>query len=201
MSPALRRFRWLIYLGVLLVCAWSLWQQWPQRPAAPLGWLQQWQSELIAPLAAETLTVQQLQAQVPGQLWLLPQGESGPRLVYRADWQDGELHGRVEVELALSDKERASLLAALGASAEAPEQALSDTLLEQLGAHHLATLLFKPDGELPAVRLTASLGAPRVRLGLPEGGEAWLYPEQGMTLFVAEERLRLLQVVPRRSFK
>ncbi|CAD5106033.1 hypothetical protein [Zestomonas carbonaria] len=194
MPSALSRFRWLIYTAVLAICAWSLWTQWQQRPAEPMGWLVDWQGELFVPLAGGVLSVQGLRERAPGSLWLAPKGEEGPRLLYRADWQDGDVRWKVEAELALSDKERASLLGALGATAEDGEQVLSDTLLEQLGQHRLSDLLLKPESEVREDRLSASLGAPRARFGLPDGGEAWLYPQSGLTLYLTDGRLDLMQV-------
>ncbi|MCY1291356.1 hypothetical protein D9M70_405420 [compost metagenome] len=196
MSPALRRFRWLIYAAVFAVCVWSLWSQWQQRPAEPLPWLVEWQSELFAPLAGQRLSVQALQARVPGELWLAPRGEAGPRLLYRADWPDGSARWEVEAELALSDKERASLLKALDIRPEDGDQQLGGTLLEQLGQHRLVRLYLKPEREVDAAVLSASLGQPRARFGLPGGGEAWLYPEQGLTLYFSDGRLDLLQAAP-----
>lgn len=196
MSPSLRRFRGLIYLAVLLVCAWSLWQQWPQRSAAPVGWLQQWQSELFTPLAAGQLSVQTLRGVAPGGLWLAPKGEAGPRLLYRATWEHGDERWKLEAELALSDKERASVMDALDARPEQGDQLLGDNLLEQLGQHRLLSLYLKPEAETTDASLSATFGAPRARVALPAGGEAWVYPQAGLTLFFTEGRLDLLQVEP-----
>lgn len=197
-SSALRPVRLLIYAVVLAVCVWSLWRQWPQRQAEPLPWLDDWRQALFVPLAGGELEVRRLREWVTGRLWLAPRGEAGPRLLYRADWRDGAARWRLEAELALSDRERASLLDALGARAEDEPQELSDALLDQLGGHRLAGLLLKPEQEVRAERLSASLGAPRVRFRLPEGGEAWFYPQAGLTLFYTDGRLDLLQVAPLR---
>ena len=48
--------------------------------------------------------------------------------------------------------------------------------------------------------LQATLGAPRLKLEL-EGGQAWVYPQQGMTLHFVGEQLHLLRVVPAQQFR
>lgn len=48
--------------------------------------------------------------------------------------------------------------------------------------------------------LKTTLGAPRLNLEL-EGGRAWVYPAQGMTLHFAGEQLHLLRVVPAQQFR
>ncbi|AYC31116.1 hypothetical protein D3880_01365 [Pseudomonas cavernae] len=199
MSPQLRSFRWLIYAGVLLVSAWSLWTLRGQQPGEPLPWLVDWQQQVFVPLAEERLTLAELRALTGGELWVQPQGEGGPRLLYRADWRAAEQSWQLEAELALSQNERDSLLAATGLAAGSAEQALSGELLDQLGQHRLASLLLKPADTVAGARLIASLGQPRVRLGLQEGGEAWVYPQLGLTLFLRDEQLQLLQNLPRRK--
>mgnify|MGYP000206318998 CR=1 FL=1 len=117
----------------------------------------------------------------------------GARLLYRGEWRaDGE-PWRLEAELALSEVERKSLMAAAGDA----EQPLAGALLAQLGSHEVVGLTLAPQGAVSVARLTASLGQPRLRLQLVEG-EAWVYPRLGLTAHSEDERLRLLQVVPRR---
>ena len=48
-----------------------------------------------------------------------------------------------------------------------------------------------------AADLSASLGEPRLRLQLQEG-EAWVYPQLGLTAHLRGEQLQLLRAVPRR---
>ncbi|UVE18095.1 hypothetical protein NVV93_01445 [Pseudomonas sp. LS44] len=196
MAPQLRSFRWLIYAAVVAVSAWSLWTLRAQQPGEPLPWLVDWQQQVFTPLAEERLSVQELRALAPGALWIQPQGEAGPRLLYRADWQANDLAWQLEAELALTQKERDSLLAATGIAASAAEQELSEELLGQLAQHHFASLLLKPVAAVADKRVIASLGPPRVRLGVEEGGEAWVYPEQGLTLYLRDGQLQLLQNLP-----
>ncbi|MCY1379006.1 hypothetical protein D9M69_666870 [compost metagenome] len=49
---------------------------------------------------------------------------------------------------------------------------------------------------MAAERLLGSVGQPRLRLEL-DAGQAWVYPEAGLTAHTADEQLLLLQVVPR----
>ncbi|WPC04900.1 hypothetical protein SBP02_19425 [Pseudomonas benzenivorans] len=191
--PPLRLQHGLLFAAVaLLFFAWGAWLVRGPQPAEPLPWLAEWQADVLVPLAEERLHLAELSALVAGELWLQPRPD-GARLLYRGEWQaDGE-PWRLEAELALSEVERESLMAAAGDA----EQPLAGALLAQLGPHEVVGLTLAPQGAVSVARLTASLGQPRLRLQL-EVGEAWVYPRLGLTVHSEDERLRLLQVVPRR---
>ena len=52
----------------------------------------------------------------------------------------------------------------------------------------------------PAERVAATLGQPRLRLPLPEG-EAWVYPQWGLTVRVQDDVVLTLQAVPKRAMQ
>ena len=56
-------------------------------------------------------------------------------------------------------------------------------------------LLFAPSFSNPA-----TLGQPRLRLPLPEG-EAWVYPQWGLTVRVQDDVVLTLQAVPKRAMQ
>lgn len=196
--PSLRAQHWLIFAAIgVLFFACGTWLVRLAQPAEPLPGLREWQAEVFTPLADERLTLARLTAAVAGQLWLQPRLD-GARLLYRAEWQTGDQPWALEAELALTQAERASLLSAFGASVQAGEQSLGEQLLAQLGSHQIASLSLTPLHDVAAERLISSLGAPRLRLALG-GGQAWVYPDLGLTAHTDGERLRLLHAVPREA--
>jgi hypothetical protein len=48
--------------------------------------------------------------------------------------------------------------------------------------------------------VAATLGQPRLRLPLPEG-EAWVYPQWGLTVRVQDDVVLTLQAVPKRAMQ
>ncbi|NQD92335.1 hypothetical protein HP532_06660 [Pseudomonas sp. CrR25] len=196
--PPLRAQHWLVFVAVaLLFFAWGAWLVRPPQPAEPLPWLGEWQVQIVAPLADDRLNLAGLRATVDGELWLQPRLD-GARLLYRGEWQaDGEPWA-LEAELRLDEAERDSLMAASGLGAKDAEQPLGAPLLHQLSGHAVAELSLRPLREVAAERLAASLGQPRLRLELTEG-EAWVYPELGLTAHTQGERLHLLHLVPRQA--
>lgn len=197
--PALRPLHWLLFaLVALAFFAWGVWLMRAPERVEPLPWLAEWQAPLLTPLAEDRLTLSGLSAAVAGELWLQPR-PAGPRLLYRAEL-DGGGAWRLEAELALSERERASLMSAAGLGPQDAEQPLSRQLAEQLGRHAVSALSLKPLQPVPAERLLASLGQPRLRLELAEG-EAWVYPQQGLTAHLQGDELQLLRVVPRRALQ
>lgn len=197
--PALRRRPpALLFTGVaLLACllAYGLSHLW-QRPAAPLHWLGEWQGQVLQPLAEGQLTLQQLRARLPqGELWVQPQLD-GLRLVYRGELATTDVPWSLQAELELSEVERASLAQAAGLGPRDAEQPLAAALQDSLGQHRISALDLRPQAAVEQARVVASLGEPRLRLQL-QAGEAWVYPQQGLTAHLSEERLQLLRTVPR----
>jgi hypothetical protein len=198
--PPLRAQHGLIFVVVaLLFFAWGAWLMRPHPAAAPLPWLAEWQPAVIVPLADNRLSLAMLRTQVEGELWLQPRLD-GARLLYRADWQASGAPWTLEAELGLGEAERVSLMAAAGLGEGDAEQPLSKQLLAELGTHAIAALSLKPQQAVAAERLVSSLGPPRLRLELGEG-EAWVYPESGLTAHTEDEQLLLLYVVPRQALK
>lgn len=196
--PSLRSSHWLLFAAVaVLFFSLALWMSRQSERAEPLPWLVSWQETVIVPLAEETLSLDQLAALAPGELWLQPRTE-GPRLVYRAEQDREEGAWRLEAELLLSDSESSSLGKALGKGNE--EQPLSGEMAAQLGGHRVAVLNVVPMEEVSAARLAASIGPPRLRLRTAEG-EAWVYPQQGLSAHLADGKLQLLHVVPREAMQ
>ena len=181
----------LFTIVALASCLLGYWLLTPRADRSePLAWMQQWDAEVFQPLLAERLSVAQLGRQLSAtELWLQP----GPRLLLR-----GELDGwQVEGELALSEAQRASLVEASGIGADAAEQPQSAQLLEQLADRPIAAVDLRPRQAVPAARLSASLGAPRLRLQLQDG-EAWVYPQQGLTAHLQDDLVLALRAVPKR---
>ncbi|MEO4048896.1 hypothetical protein AAFN46_17610 [Pseudomonas sp. CAU 1711] len=184
----------LFTLVALASCLLGYWWLVPQQDKpATLPWLQQWDAEVLRPLAEERLSLGRLHERLPdAELWLQP----GPRLLLR-----GALEGwRVEAEPALSEAQRASLAAASGIGPDEPERPQSAQMLAQLADRPVEALNLQPQGSVSATLLSASLGAPRLRLQLQEG-EAWVYPQQGLTAHIQDERVRLLRAVPKRLLR
>lgn len=174
-------------------CLLGYWLLLPREQAEPLPQMQQWDAELFRPQFDERLTVAQLSQFLPrAELWLQPRMD-GPHLLLRGE-RDG---WQVEGELDLSDNQRASLTEVSGARPNDPEQPLSAGMLEQLSGQHIEGLNLLPQHRVMATALSASLGEPRLRLQLPKG-EAWVYPQQGLTAHIEDDRVRLLRVVPKR---
>lgn len=195
--PPLRPQHWLLFAAVaLLFFAWGAWLMRTPPPAEPLPWLAEWRSELLTPLADERLNLAQVSRRVAGELWLQPRPD-GARLLYRGEWRAGGESWALEAELGLSEAERDSLMAAAGLGVKDAEQSLGAQLLAGLGRQAVAGLSLRPLHAVAAERLAASLGQPRLRLELAEG-QAWVYPELGLTAYTDDGQLRLLQVVPRR---
>lgn len=197
---SLRPQDWLLLAVVAaLFFAWGAWLMRPQPAAEPLPWLSQWQSQVLQPLADDQLRLHQLHERQDGELWLQANLE-GARLLYRAQLTGDGQGWSVEAEVALNDAERSSLLAAAGLDLGDGEQPLSAQLLEALGRHALLSLTLLPPEPLDADRLAASIGQPRLTLELDEG-QAWVYPELGMTAHLQDEELFFLYVVPRHLLK
>lgn len=197
--PALRpRPPPLLFTGVaLLACllAYGLNHLW-QRPAEPLGWLGEWQGQVLQPLAEGQLTLQQLRERLPeGELWVQPQLD-GLRLLYRGELAVDDEPWSLQAELELSESEQTSLARATGLGPRDAEQPLAAALQESLGQHRITALDLRPQAAVEQARVVASLGEPRLRLQL-QAGEAWVYPQQGLTAHMNGESLQLLRAVPR----
>ena len=184
----------LFTVVALASCLLGYWVLLPrEEQAEPLAWLQQWDAEVLRPLLDERLTVAQLDRHLAdAELWLQPRLD-GPRLLLRGAHDDW----RVEGELALSTDQRASLAEASGVKPNDPEQPQSAAMREQLGERLIEALNLLPQQAISAAALSATLGAPRLRLQLPDG-EAWVYPQQGLTAHIKDERVQLLRAVPKR---
>ena len=198
--PPLRLQHGLIFVAVaLLFFAWGAWLVRPQPAAPALPWLAEWQAAVLVPLADNRLSLAMLRTQVEGELWLQPRLD-GARLLYRAHWQASGEPWALEAELELDEAERASLMAAAGLGAAGlgaggDEQPLGGQMLAELGSQAVVGLTLKPQQAVAAERLLSSVGQPRLRLELA-AGQAWVYPEAGLTAHTADEQLLLLQVVP-----
>lgn len=196
--PRLRPVHGLILLAfAALAFAAGLWVSRSSGPLPPPAWLEGWQREVFAPLADDSLKLGQLNTWQAGELWLTGD-QDGPQLSYRATLDTPDGPWRMEAELALSDAERASLGKATGAKAGAADQPLSEGMLRQLEEQAVGSVLLAPRDPLSIGRLVASFGPPRLRLQTPHG-EAWIYPERGMTLMHRNGELLWMQVVPRDS--
>ncbi len=188
----------LFTVVALASCLLGYWWLVPRaEKVEPLPWLSEWQAEVLQPLAEDGLTLGQLDDRLPkAELWLQPHLD-GPRLLLR-DAQALESGAwTLEAELALTAAQRDSLAAASGVKPNDAEQPQSAQMLEQLAGQRIEALNLQPQQAVSAAMLSASLGAPRLRLQLSEG-EAWIYPQLGLTAHLKGERLQLLRVVPRR---
>ena len=190
----------LFTVVALASCLLGYWLLMPrEEKAAPLPWLGAWQVEVLQPLAEDRLNLGQLAARLPeAELWLQPSLD-GPRLLLRDEPALGEGNWVLEAELALSQAQRDSLAQASGTKPGDPAQPQSEAMREQLAERPIEALNLRPRQAtaVSAENLSASLGAPRLRLQLPEG-EAWVYPQLGLTAHLENDHLQLLRVVPRR---
>lgn len=198
--PLLSAQHGLIFVAVaLLFFALGVWLVRAVAPAEPLPWFAALQSEVLTPLADDRLSLDQLNARLDGELWLQPRSD-GPRLLLRGAWPTADgAPWLLEAELALSPSERDSLAAAFGSAGQSAEQPLGAPMLTQLSQHKVVSLSMQAQqDEVAAARLASSIGQPRLRLALAEG-QAWVYPELGLTAHLQDEQLRLLHVVPRKA--
>lgn len=198
--PPLRVQHWLLFaLLAGLFFAWGTWlMRGPQAPT-PLPWLADWQTRVLPPLVEERLSLAALSAQVEGELWLQPQAaEQGARLLYRGALRDEEALWQVQAEVQLSSAERASLVKAVGLAGE--EQPLSVQMVGQLARQPIDSVQFTAPPSVPAERVAATLGQPRLRLPLPEG-EAWVYPQWGLAVRVQDDLVLSLQALPKRAMQ
>jgi hypothetical protein len=194
--PPIRPQHWLIFAVVAaLFFAWGAWLMRPQPPAQPLPWLAQWQTQVLAPLADDRLSLVHLKGALDGELWLQPNLD-GARLLYRGELQDGDEKWSLEAEVGLDKAERESLLAAAGLKPTDKEQPLGSQLLVSLANRPIIALTLLPPAPLDAARLAASIGQPRLTLELAQG-QAWVYPELGMTAHLQDDELYFLYAVPR----
>ena len=188
----------IMLIGVLFF-AWGAWLMRERAPAAALPWLADFDTEVLTPLADDRLAVSQLPAAEAAELWLQPRLD-GARLFYRtvlpvegASWQ-------LDAELDLSASERASLLAALDAAPGSTEQQLGRPLLEQMSRYRILNVQLLAPADQPTESIASTLGAPRLRLELAEG-QAWVYPERGLTVHTVDDQVRMLHAVPRKALK
>ena len=189
----------IITLIGMLFFAWGAWLMRERAPAAPLPWLADFDRAVLTPLADDRLAVSQLPAAEDAELWLQPRLD-GARLFYRVALQVEGGAWQLDAELELSAAERDSMLAAVNAAPGGGEQQLGRPLLEQMSRYRIINLqLLAPDNQ-PADAIASTLGAPRLRLELADG-QAWVYPQRGLTLHVVDERVRMLHAVPRKAFK
>ncbi len=188
----------LFTIVALASCLLGYWWLQPRaEKTAPLPWWSEWQAGVLQPLAEDRLTLGQLKARLPAaELWLQPRLD-GPRLVLRDSQSLASGTWALEAELALSDAQRASLAAASGVKPNDEELPQSAQMLEQLAGQRIEALNLQPQQAVSAAGLSTSLGEPRLRLQLQEG-EAWVYPQLGLTAHLRGEQLQLLRAVPRR---
>jgi hypothetical protein len=188
----------LFTVVALASCLLGYWWLVPrEEKAEPMPWLAKWQAEVLQPLAEGRLTLGQLRARMPdAELWLQPRLD-GPRLLLRDQHALEDGAWRLEAELALDAGQRDSLARASGVKPNDAEQPQSAQMLEQLAGQRIEALSLQPQRAASAASLSAALGAPRLRLQLQDG-EAWVYPQLGLTAHLKDERLQLLRAVPRR---
>ena len=194
----LKAQHWLVFVAVAaLFFAWGAWLM-RSTEVKPLADLQQWRDVLLQPLAEDELTLREVQALVPVELWLAPRLYVA-RLFYRASL-DGEEGGwLLEAEVRLSLEQRDSLMAAQGLQAGDTELALGQSLVDQMDGFSIASLNLSAPQALASDRLAASLGQPRLTLELAEG-QAWVYPQLGLAVHLHGDEVELLHAVPRKAF-
>ena len=190
---------WLIF--ALVAALFFAWGAWLMRSAEvePVANLQQWRDVRLQPLAEDELMLREVQAVAPGELWLEPRLD-GARLVYRAPLEGEEGEWSLEAELKLSAEQRDSLMTAQGLKAGDSEQALGQSLVDQMAGFSIASLNLSAPQPLASDRLAASLAQPRLTLELAEG-QAWVYPQWGLTVHLQGDEVELLHAVPRKAFR
>ncbi|WFS18303.1 hypothetical protein P9K38_23230 [Pseudomonas sp. 905_Psudmo1] len=189
----------LVFVAVaVLFFAWGAWLM-RSTEVKPLANLQQWRDVLLQPLAEDELTLREVQALAPGELWLAPRLD-GARLFYRASLDGEEGDWLLEAEVRLSLEQRDSLMAAQGLQAGDTELALGQSLVDQMAGFSIASLNLSAPQALASDRLAASLGQPRLTLELAEG-QAWVYPQWGLTVHMQGDEVELLHTVPRKAFR
>ncbi|MDG9759654.1 hypothetical protein N7365_16290 [Pseudomonas sediminis] len=195
----LKAQHWLIFaLVAVLFFAWGAWLM-RGTEIEPVANLQQWRDVLLQPLAEDELTLRDVQASAPGELWLEPRLD-GARLVYRAPLEGEEGEWSLEAELRLSREQRDSLMTAQGLKAGDSEQVLDQSLVDQMAGFSIASLNLNAPQALASERLAASLGQPRLTLELVDG-QAWVYPQWGLTVHLRGDEVALLHAVPRQAFR
>ncbi|XLY87833.1 hypothetical protein ACK8QS_20105 [Ectopseudomonas mendocina] len=195
----LKAQHWLIFaLVAALFFAWGAWLM-RSSEVQPVDNLQQWRDVLLQPLAEDGLTLRDVQALTSGELWLEPRLD-GARLTYRATPEGEEGGWLLQAELALSKNQRDSLMAAQGLKAGDAEWALDQSLAAQMATFSIASLNLYAPQALASERLAASLGQPRLTLELADG-QAWVYPQWGLTVHLRGDDVALLHAVPRKAFR
>lgn len=190
---------WLIFaLVAALFFAWGAWLM-RSTEVEPVAHLQQWRDALLQPLAEDGLTLRDVQALVPGELWLEPRLD-GARLSYRATLEGEEGEWLLQAELVLSQGQRDSLMAAQGLKPGDADTVLDDSLSEQMAGFAIASLTLQAPDALASERLATSLGQPRLTLELADG-QAWVYPQWGLTVHLRGDEVELLHAVPRKAFR
>lgn len=190
---------WLIFaLVAALFFAWGAWLM-RSSEVEPVAHLQQWRDALLQPLAEDELMLREVQALVPGELWLEPRLD-GARLSYRATLEGEEGEWLLQAELVLSQGQRDSLMAAQGLKPGDADTVLDDSLSEQMAGFAIASLTLQAPDALASERLATSLGQPRLTLELADG-QAWVYPQWGLTVHLRGDEVELLHAVPRKAFR
>ena len=198
-KPPLRAQHGLLFIVVaVLFFAWGAWLM-RSTEVQPVANLQTWRDALLQPLADDHLQLADLQRLAPGELWLEPRLD-GARLSYRARLQGEEGEWSLQAMLALSDSQRDSLMAAQGLRPGDAEQGLPAVLVEQMARFSIASLNLSAPASLASERLAASLGQPRLSLELAEG-QAWVYPQWGLTVHLRGDDIALLHALPRKAFR
>ncbi len=195
----LKAQHWLIFaLVAALFFAWGAWLM-RSSEVEPVAHLQQWRDALLQPLAEDELMLREVQALVPGELWLEPRLD-GARLSYRATLEGEEGEWLLQAELVLSQGQRDSLMAAQGLKPGDADTVLDDSLSEQMAGFAIASLTLQAPDALASERLATSLGQPRLTLELADG-QAWVYPQWGLTVHLRGDDVALLHAVPRNAFR
>lgn len=190
---------WLIFaLVAALFFAWGAWLM-RSTEVEPVANLQQWRDVLLQPLAEDELMLREVRAVAPGELWLEPRLD-GARLSYRATLEGEEGEWLLQAELVLSQGQRDSLMAAQGLKPGDADTVLDDSLSEQMAGFAIASLTLQAPDALASERLATSLGQPRLTLELADG-QAWVYPQWGLTVHLRGDEVELLHAVPRKAFR
>ncbi|UFQ97469.1 hypothetical protein [Pseudomonas wenzhouensis] len=190
--------RLLFVIVAALFFAWGAWLM-RSTEVKPVAHLQQWRDALLLPLADDGLALRDIQRLAPGELWLQPRPD-GARLLYRVTLEGEEGEWLLQAELVLSQGQRDSLMAAQGLKSGDTDTVLDDSLSEQMAGFAIASLTLQAPDALASERLAASLGQPRLTLELAEG-QAWVYPQWGLTVHLRGDEVELLHAVPRKAFR